>query len=44
MGSGNGVYSVGEFSLDAKWLIDPKSLFVGPRIGEGAHAKVYEGK
>lgn len=44
MGSGNGVYSVGEFSLDAKWLIDPKNLFVGPRIGEGAHAKVYEGK
>lgn len=44
MGSGNGVYSVGEFSLDSKWLIDPKHLFVGPRIGEGAHAKVYEGK
>ncbi|KAM6549738.1 hypothetical protein CsatB_021414 [Cannabis sativa] len=44
MGSGNGVYSVDEFSLDAKWLIDPKHLFVGPRIGEGAHAKVYEGK
>ncbi|ONI19706.1 hypothetical protein PRUPE_3G293100 [Prunus persica] len=44
MGSGNGVYSVGDFNLDAKWLIDPKLLFVGPRIGEGAHAKVYEGK
>ncbi|KAI3907003.1 hypothetical protein MKW92_044344 [Papaver armeniacum] len=33
-----------EFHLDSKWLIDPKHLFVGPRIGEGAHAKVYEGK
>ncbi|KAG7954449.1 hypothetical protein I3843_11G018900 [Carya illinoinensis] len=30
--------------LDAKWLIDPNHLFVGPKIGEGAHAKVYEGK
>ncbi|TQD86911.1 hypothetical protein C1H46_027528 [Malus baccata] len=27
-----------------KCLIDPKHLFVGPRIGEGRHAKVYEGK
>ncbi|KAI5417076.1 hypothetical protein KIW84_033214, partial [Lathyrus oleraceus] len=44
MGSGNEVHSVGEFSLDAKWIIDPKQLFVGPKIGEGAHAKVYEGK
>ncbi|KAF8390500.1 hypothetical protein HHK36_025026 [Tetracentron sinense] len=44
MESGNGFYSVDEFRLDAKWLIDPKHLFVGPRIGEGAHAKVYEGK
>ncbi|KAK9272046.1 hypothetical protein L1049_002415 [Liquidambar formosana] len=44
MGSGNGFYSVHEFNLEAKWLIDPKHLFVGPKIGEGAHAKVYEGK
>ncbi|GFZ17373.1 protein kinase superfamily protein [Actinidia rufa] len=44
MESGIGFYSVEEFRLDAKWLIDPKFLFVGPRIGEGAHAKVYEGK
>lgn len=43
MGSNNAFYS-GEFNLDAKWLIDPKLLFVGPKIGEGAHAKVYEGK
>ncbi|KAK3227628.1 hypothetical protein Dsin_007490 [Dipteronia sinensis] len=44
MESGSGFYSADEFKLDAKWLIDPKHLFVGPRIGEGAHAKVYEGK
>lgn len=47
MGSGNGFYSDEGFSweaLDAKWSIDPKHLFVGPKIGEGAHAKVYEGK
>lgn len=44
MESGDGFYSIDEFRLDAKWLIDPKYLFVGPRIGEGAHAKVYEGK
>ncbi|KAF5179625.1 Serine/threonine-protein kinase STY13 [Thalictrum thalictroides] len=46
MDSVNGFYSVdsSDFKLDSKWLIDPKHLFVGPRIGEGAHAKVYEGK
>ncbi|CAM8980084.1 unnamed protein product [Rhodiola kirilowii] len=44
MESANGFYSNEEFRLDSKWLIDPKHLFVGPRIGEGAHAKVYEGK
>ncbi|GAV78707.1 Pkinase_Tyr domain-containing protein [Cephalotus follicularis] len=44
MRSGHGFYSEGELILDAKWLIDPKQLFVGPKIGEGAHAKVYEGK
>ncbi|XP_075492727.1 serine/threonine-protein kinase STY13-like [Primulina tabacum] len=44
MGSGNGFYSGAELCLDSKWLIDPKLLLVGPKIGEGAHAKVYEGK
>ncbi|XP_047174192.1 serine/threonine-protein kinase STY13 isoform X1 [Vigna umbellata] len=44
MGSGNEVHSVEEFNLESKWLVDPKQLFVGPKIGEGAHAKVYEGK
>ena len=44
MESGSRFYSADDFRLDAKWLIDPKLLFVGPRIGEGAHAEVYEGK
>ncbi|KAJ8773417.1 hypothetical protein K2173_028594 [Erythroxylum novogranatense] len=44
MESGSGFYSVDEFRLDARWLVDPNLIFVGPEIGEGAHAKVYEGK
>ncbi|XP_044503585.1 serine/threonine-protein kinase STY13 [Mangifera indica] len=44
MGSANEFFSNGEFNLDPKWLVDAKQLFVGPKIGEGAHAKVYEGK
>ncbi|KAL2904573.1 Serine/threonine-protein kinase STY13 [Bienertia sinuspersici] len=44
MGSGTSLYSTEEFKLDTKWLINPRYLFVGPKIGEGAHAKVYEGK
>ncbi|KMZ59921.1 Protein kinase superfamily protein [Zostera marina] len=44
MESGSGFFSLEEFRLDPKFYIDPKLLFVGPRIGEGAHAKVYEGK
>ncbi|GAA0169312.1 hypothetical protein Leryth_013310 [Lithospermum erythrorhizon] len=44
MGSANEFYAGEEFILDSKWLVDPKLLLVGPKIGEGAHAKVYEGK
>ncbi|KAI3785805.1 hypothetical protein L1987_44930 [Smallanthus sonchifolius] len=44
MGSRDSFSSVDEYRFDPKWLIDPQHLFVGPRIGEGAHAKVYEGK
>lgn len=32
------------FYLEERFLINPKLLFVGPKIGEGAHGKVYEGK
>ncbi|CAL9093956.1 unnamed protein product [Musa textilis] len=44
MESGTGFFPLEECRLDPKWLMDPKLLFVGPKIGEGAHAKVYEGK
>ncbi|CAI0456962.1 unnamed protein product [Linum tenue] len=44
MGSTNLMNYKGEFNLEDRLLIDPKLLFVGPKIGEGAHAKVYEGK
>lgn len=44
MEAGRGFLNADELRLDPKWLIDPKLLFVGPRIGEGAHGKVYEGK
>lgn len=40
-GSDNGD---GKFVLEERYVIDPKLLFVGPKIGEGAHGKVYEGK
>lgn len=30
--------------IDRKLLVDPKTLFVGDKIGEGAHGKVYKGK
>lgn len=32
------------FKLDEKFLIDARSLFVGSKIGEGAHGKVYQGR
>jgi hypothetical protein len=31
-------------SIEDGWLIDANLLFVGPKIGEGAYSKVYEGK
>ncbi|ONM20622.1 hypothetical protein ZEAMMB73_Zm00001d005222 [Zea mays] len=30
--------------IDRKLLVDPKMLFIGDKIGEGAHGKVYMGK
>jgi hypothetical protein len=30
--------------IDRNLLVDPKNLFVGDKIGEGAHGKVYKGK
>ncbi|KAK8984340.1 hypothetical protein V6N11_029655 [Hibiscus sabdariffa] len=33
-----------ELTIDQNLLIDPKLLFIGSKIGEGAHGKVYEGR
>lgn len=30
--------------VDEKVLIDPRMLYIGAKIGQGAHGKVYEGK
>ncbi|KAK9723691.1 hypothetical protein RND81_05G018200 [Saponaria officinalis] len=30
--------------IDETLLVDPKLLFIGSKIGEGAHGKVYEGR
>lgn len=35
--------SADEPTIDERWLVDPKLLYLGPKIGEGGHAKVYEG-
>ena len=40
----NGSSSIPTHELDRRMLIDPGLLFVGAKIGEGAHGKVYEGK
>ncbi|KAG9155310.1 hypothetical protein Leryth_021718 [Lithospermum erythrorhizon] len=36
--------SVDKFFIDEKVLIDPKLLYIGDKLGEGAHAKVYQGR
>lgn len=33
-----------QLSIDEGLLVDPKLLFIGSKIGEGAHGKVYEGR
>ncbi|KAL9271405.1 Serine/threonine/tyrosine-protein kinase HT1-like protein [Drosera capensis] len=42
-GNGSGI-SATQLSLDKNLLVDPKTLFIGSKIGEGAHGKVYEGR
>ncbi|XP_051130504.1 serine/threonine-protein kinase STY13 isoform X3 [Andrographis paniculata] len=48
--SGEGVSSQGSITapvdlcIDERVLVDPKSLFIGSKIGEGAHGKVYQGR
>lgn len=45
-GSGhrNGLTAAPESTVDENLLVDPKLLFIGSKIGEGAHGKVYEGR
>uniref|UniRef100_A0A1J3EY09 Serine/threonine-protein kinase HT1 n=1 Tax=Noccaea caerulescens TaxID=107243 RepID=A0A1J3EY09_NOCCA len=31
-------------AIDESLLVDPKMLFIGSKIGEGAHGKVYQGR
>ncbi|OIV98544.1 hypothetical protein TanjilG_12130 [Lupinus angustifolius] len=33
-----------QLTVDESLLVDPKLLFIGDKIGEGAHGKVYEGR
>ncbi|KAM3690000.1 hypothetical protein ACB098_09G090800 [Castanea mollissima] len=33
-----------QLAIDENLLVDPKLLFIGSKIGEGAHGKVYEGR
>jgi hypothetical protein len=36
--------STTQFTIDDNLLVDPKLLFIGSKIGEGAHGKVYKGR
>ncbi|GAV77180.1 Pkinase_Tyr domain-containing protein [Cephalotus follicularis] len=33
-----------QLTIDGNLLVDPKLLFIGSKIGEGAHGKVYQGR
>ncbi|KAJ4822476.1 hypothetical protein Tsubulata_011628 [Turnera subulata] len=40
----NGSITIPVSPIDENLLVDPKVLFIGTKIGEGAHGKVYEGR
>lgn len=40
----NGPITASQLTIDENLLVDPKFLFIGSKIGEGAHGKVYEGR
>ncbi|XP_015870159.1 serine/threonine-protein kinase STY13 [Ziziphus jujuba] len=42
--SQNGSLTTQQLTIDENLLVDPKVLFIGSKIGEGAHGKVYEGR
>lgn len=33
-----------QLSIDERVLVDPKLIYIGSKIGEGAHGKVYQGR
>ncbi|XP_031495491.1 serine/threonine/tyrosine-protein kinase HT1-like [Nymphaea colorata] len=43
LGLGRGQLCRDDLKIEQRWLIDPNQLLLGPKIGEGGHAKVYEG-
>ncbi|KAJ8753756.1 hypothetical protein K2173_000010 [Erythroxylum novogranatense] len=42
--SQNGSTTAPQLSIDENLLVDPNLLFIGSKVGEGAHGKVYEGR
>ncbi|XP_027334524.1 serine/threonine-protein kinase HT1 isoform X1 [Abrus precatorius] len=40
----NGSIENQQLTIDENLLVDPKLLFIGTKIGEGAHGRVYEGR
>ena len=44
MSHNNGSIEEELLTIDENLLIDPKLLFIGSKIGEGAHGRVYEGR
>lgn len=42
--SNGSITAAQELTIDHNLLIDPRLLFIGCKIGEGAHGKVYEGR
>ncbi|XAR55747.1 Dual-specificity kinase [Bertholletia excelsa] len=42
--SKNGSIIAQQITIDESLLVDPNLLFIGSKIGEGAHGRVYEGR
>lgn len=42
--SQNGSLTAPQLVIDQNLLVDPRLLFIGSKIGEGAHGKVYKGR
>ncbi|RVW40906.1 Serine/threonine-protein kinase STY46 [Vitis vinifera] len=40
----NGSIVAPQLTIDENLLVDPKLIFIGSKVGEGAHGKVYEGR